>query len=185
MCLQCNLVGSLKLSWQMGQVPPVAFNSSLLGMFPYLWKKIGILKILYKKNYHCNEVCSSITKIATAKKLYGTSRIFVSSRLPFTFTLDLKRLLSFLMDWKASSLLQGLQSSLEYSQHVFDFQTLCLCYLEVTWIHCRCLFKIIYQCILELLTELSRCRFVSNELSHDSNETFFICFKSFCHCDQK
>ena len=57
-------------------------------------------------------VCSSITKIATAKKLYGTSRIFVSSRLPFTFTLGLKRLLSFLMDWKASSL-QGLHSSLE------------------------------------------------------------------------
>ena len=140
--------------------------------------KIGIKTIIAMK-------CAVPSQKLQRQKLYGTSRIFVSSRLPFTFTLDLKRLLSFLMDWKASSLLQGLQSSLEYSQHVFDFQTLCLCYLEVTWIHCRCLFKIIYQCILELLTELSRCRFVSNELSHDSNETFFICFKSFCHCDQK
>ena len=34
MCLQCNFVGSDKLSWQIGQVPPVAFTSSWLGLFP-------------------------------------------------------------------------------------------------------------------------------------------------------
>ena len=81
--------------------------------------KIGIKTIIAMK-------CVVPSQKLQRQKLYGTSRIFVSSRLPFTFTLDLKRVLSFLMDWKASSLLQGLQSSLEYSQHVFDFQTLCL-----------------------------------------------------------
>ena len=49
-CLQCNLVGSLKLSWQIGQVSPVAFNSSLLGMFPYLWKNYFVLAKIGIKN---------------------------------------------------------------------------------------------------------------------------------------
>ena len=44
-CLQCNFVGSDKLSWQIGQVPPVALSSSWLGLRPYLWKiKKGYLE---------------------------------------------------------------------------------------------------------------------------------------------
>ena len=67
--------------------------------------KIGIKTIIAMK-------CAVPSQKLQRQKLYGTSRIFLSSRPPFTFTLGLKRLLSFLMDWKASSL-QGLHSSLE------------------------------------------------------------------------
>ena len=88
-CLQCNLVGSLKLSWQIGQVSPVAFNSSLLGMFPYLWKNYFVLaKIGIKKPIMAMK-CAVPSQKLQLQKLYGTSRIFLSSRPPFTFTLGL------------------------------------------------------------------------------------------------
>ena len=43
-CLQCSIVASCKLSWQIGQIPPHVFKSSVVGFIPYCWKLICTLK---------------------------------------------------------------------------------------------------------------------------------------------
>ena len=40
MCLQCNIEGSFRASWQIGQRPPLVLMSSSVGHVPYLcWGK--------------------------------------------------------------------------------------------------------------------------------------------------
>ena len=62
-CLQCNIVASFKLSWQIGQMPPQVFKSSIDGFIPYCYKiqvKInqGFVKIrhIFKSNVAKNQL---------------------------------------------------------------------------------------------------------------------------------
>ena len=58
-CLQCSIVASCKLSWQIGQIPPHVFKSSVVGFIPYCWKLISTLKNLWnnKKFYLSINFC--------------------------------------------------------------------------------------------------------------------------------
>ena len=99
-----------------------------------LKKKMEFWKFCIKKNYHCNEVCSSITKIATAKTLWHEKNLFVIWAPLHFHTRPLAT--AFIFNGLESIIATG-------SPTKFGMIS-----------PCRCLFKIIYQCILEQLTVL-------------------------------
>ena len=87
-CLQCNFVGSDKLSWQIGQVPPVALSSSWLGLRPYLWK---IKKGYLEKSGENITIMIFKLKYCWSRKVQGTARQKSSLFLMASTALKCKR----------------------------------------------------------------------------------------------